>query len=61
VVIFGGLGSISGAVIGALLIGIGENLIAGYLSTEYSTLATFTLLLLILFLRPQGILGKRAV
>ncbi len=61
IVIFGGLGSIRGAVTGALLIGIGENMIAGYLSTEYSSLMTFVLLILILFVRPQGVFGRKAI
>ena len=61
IVIFGGLGSIRGAVVGALIIGIGENMVAGYLSTEYSNLLTFVLLILILFVRPQGIFGRKAI
>jgi branched-chain amino acid transport system permease protein len=61
IVILGGLGSIRGAVVGALIIGIGENMIAGYVSTEYSSLATFVLLIIILFVRPQGIFGSRAI
>jgi branched-chain amino acid transport system permease protein len=61
IVIFGGLGSIRGTIVGALIIGIGENMIAGYLSTEYSNLMTFVLLILILFIRPQGIFGKKAI
>ncbi len=61
IVIFGGLGSLRGAAVGALTIGIGENLIAGYISTEYSDLMTFVLLILILFIRPQGVFGTRAI
>ncbi len=61
IVILGGLGSIRGAVVGALIIGIGENMIAGYVSTEYSSLATFVLLIVILFARPQGMFGSKAI
>lgn len=61
IVIFGGLGSIRGAVAGALIIGIGENMIAGYISTDYSSLMTFAILLLILFVRPQGVFGRKPV
>lgn len=57
--IFGGLGSISGTILGALIIGIGENMFAAYLSTEYSDLTAFTLLILILFVRPQGLFGRK--
>ena len=59
--IFGGLGSTLGTIVGALIIGIGENIVAGYISTEYSNLMTFVLLILILFVRPQGIFGRRAI
>jgi len=61
IAIFGGLGSIPGTVLGALIIGIGENMVAGYVSTEYSSLMTFALLILILFVRPQGIFGRKAI
>ncbi len=60
IVIFGGLGSLRGAAVGALIIGVGENLIAGYVSAEYSSLMTFVLLILILFVRPQGVFGIKA-
>lgn len=59
IVIFGGMGSLLGVVFGAALIGFGENLISGYISTEYSSLVTFVLLILILFVRPQGVFGKK--
>lgn len=58
IVIVGGMGSIAGVVLGVIVIGFGENLVAGYLSTEYSSLVTFVLLIAILFVRPQGIFGK---
>lgn len=58
IVIVGGMGSIAGVVLGVVVIGFGENLVAGYLSTEYSSLVTFVLLIAILFVRPQGIFGK---
>lgn len=58
IVIVGGMGSIAGVLVGVVLIGFGENLVSGYISTEYSTLVTFVLLILVLFLRPQGIFGR---
>lgn len=61
IAIFGGLGSTLGTIVGALIIGIGENIVAGYLSTEYSNLMTFVLLILILFVRPQGIFGRKPI
>lgn len=59
IVIVGGMGSIAGVLVGVAIIGFGENLVSGYISTEYSTLVTFVLLIAVLFLRPQGIFGKR--
>ncbi|MFH1351434.1 MAG: branched-chain amino acid ABC transporter permease [Pseudomonadota bacterium] len=61
IVIFGGLGSIRGVIVGAMIIGIGENLVAGYISAEYSNMLPLILLILILFVRPQGIFGRRAI
>jgi branched-chain amino acid transport system permease protein len=61
IVIFGGLGSLRGVAVGALIIGVGENMMAGYISTEYSDLVTFVLLILILFVRPQGVFGRKAI
>lgn len=58
IVIVGGMGSIPGVLVGVLIIGFGENLVSGYISTEYSTLVTFMLLIVALFLRPQGLFGK---
>ena len=61
IVIFGGLGSLRGVVVGALIIGVGENMMAGFISTEYSDLVTFVILILILFVRPQGVFGRKAI
>lgn len=58
IVIVGGMGSIPGVLAGVLIIGFGENLVSGYISTEYSTLVTFALLIAVLFLRPEGMFGK---
>lgn len=57
--VFGGIGSIPGAVIGAIIIGICENLIkaAGY--TAFSDAFTFALLIIVLLLRPNGLFGEK--
>ena len=57
--VFGGIGSIPGAVIGAFIIGICENLIkaAGY--TAFSDAFTFTLLIVILVFKPNGLFGEK--
>ena len=57
--VFGGIGSIPGAVIGAFIIGICENLIkaAGY--TAFSDAFTFALLIVILVFKPNGLFGEK--
>lgn len=58
--VVGGLGSIPGAVVGALVIGIGEELCLLALSPSYRSAVGFLAILLVLVLRPRGILGQRA-
>ncbi len=60
IVIVGGMGSLAGALWCSLLIGVSENLVAAYIASELSDLLAFALLLAILFLRPQGLFGRRA-
>lgn len=60
VIILGGLGSIPGAVLGGLVIGLGENLVPAQL-VSYKDAVAFALLFLVLLVRPQGILGRTAV
>jgi branched-chain amino acid transport system permease protein len=55
----GGLGNPLGAVVGGLLLGLLEGLGVGYVSSGYKDAIAFLVLLLILFLRPQGLLGAR--
>jgi branched-chain amino acid transport system permease protein len=61
IVLFGGLGSIPGAVIGGLLLGFVEAMAAGYLATSYRDLFAFVTMVVILFFRPSGLLGRRLV
>lgn len=56
--VFGGLGSIRGAIIGAFLIGTLETLVSAYLSSGLRDLFTFGLLISILLIRPAGLLGR---
>lgn len=56
--ILGGFGSFPGAIIGGLGLGLLESLSAGYLSSAYKDVVAFVVLLLVLFVRPKGILGK---
>jgi branched-chain amino acid transport system permease protein len=56
--ILGGYGSMPGAVVGGLLLGVFESLSAGFISSEYKDAVAFLVLLIILFLKPSGILGQ---
>lgn len=58
--VVGGLGSIPGAVIGAITVGVGEELCLLILSPDYRSVVGFLCILLVLTLRPRGILGQRA-
>jgi branched-chain amino acid transport system permease protein len=58
--VVGGLGSIPGAVLGALTVGIGEELCLLFLSPDYRSAIGFVAILLVLTLRPRGILGQAA-
>ena len=58
--VFGGIGSIPGAVIGAFIIGICENIIKGVGWTTFSDAFTFVLLIVILLVKPTGIFGEKA-
>lgn len=57
--IFGGLGSVSGAIVGGLTIGLVENLAGAYISFAFKDVFTFLLLIAILLLRPSGLYGRR--
>jgi len=60
IVIVGGLGSIPGSIIAALLLGFGETAVAFLFSTRFTELVSLGAVLLVLSLRPAGLLGKRA-
>lgn len=60
IVLFGGMGSMSGAILGGLLLGLVEAIAAGYLATSYRDLFAFMTMVLILFFRPAGLLGQRS-
>jgi branched-chain amino acid transport system permease protein len=56
--VLGGIGNVPGAVLGGLLIGTSEVMVVGYLSSTYRDAIAFAILILVLILRPQGILGR---
>ncbi|SFP66606.1 branched-chain amino acid ABC transporter permease [Tranquillimonas alkanivorans] len=55
----GGVGSPQGALVGGLLIGLIESLTAGYISSDYKDAAAFIVILVVLFVRPEGLFGKK--
>ena len=57
--VFGGIGSIPGAVVGAFLIGISEELIKGFGYSTFSDAFTFALLIVVLCVRPTGLFGEK--
>ena len=59
--VLGGIGSIPGAMLGGVILGIAETLAAAYISSEYKDIVAFALLVLILMFRPTGLLGKPEV
>lgn len=61
VVILGGLGSIAGAMLGALVIGLGNALFETYVSVSWTPALGWGLVILVLLLRPQGLLGRAQV
>jgi branched-chain amino acid transport system permease protein len=60
IVIVGGLGSMAGALLGGVLIGVSEALAGLFIAPSAKSMFSFGLLILVLLLRPQGLLGKRA-
>ena len=56
--VIGGIGSIPGAMLGGLLLGLFESLTQGYLSGQWSDLFVFAILIVMMIVRPTGLLGK---
>ena len=57
--VFGGIGSIPGAMIGGILLGVIENLSKAYISSQLSDAIVFAVLIVVLLVKPTGILGKK--
>ena len=56
--VVGGIGSIPGAMLGGLLIGVAESMVTGYISSTYTNLIVFGLLIVVMLIRPSGLLGQ---
>jgi branched-chain amino acid transport system permease protein len=59
--VLGGIGSVPGAVVGGLIMGVAEEFVVGYLSSTYRDALAFDILIVILLVKPSGILGKSEV
>lgn len=59
--VLGGIGNLPGAVLGGLLMGISEQFVVGYISSTYRDAFAFGLLIVILLLRPNGLLGEKTL
>jgi branched-chain amino acid transport system permease protein len=57
--VFGGIGSIPGAMLGGILLGLIETFAKGYISTELSDAIVFAVLIVVLLVKPTGLLGKQ--
>ncbi|MEM1994603.1 MAG: branched-chain amino acid ABC transporter permease [Nitrososphaerales archaeon] len=58
IVIVGGFGSVKGAALAALIVGLGESLVGGYVSATLKDGLAFLIIILVLIIRPQGIFGR---
>lgn len=59
VLILGGLGSIPGAIVGGLILGVSEAMAAGFISSAYKDVIAFLVMIVVLLFRPEGLMGKR--
>ena len=59
--VLGGIGSLPGAMLGGILLGMSESLFSGLINTDYKDVFAFSLLVLIMIFRPSGLLGRPAV
>ena len=57
--VFGGIGSIPGAMLGGILLGVIENLAKAYISSQLSDAIVFSVLIIVLLVRPTGLLGRK--
>jgi branched-chain amino acid transport system permease protein len=59
--VLGGIGNLPGAALGGIIIGVTETLVAGYVSSTYRDAIAFAVLILILLIRPAGLLGRKEI
>ncbi len=59
IIVLGGMGSLPGAVVGALALGVAETMTVTYIGPEWATAVPYVVVIIVLLLRPQGLLGSR--
>ena len=59
IIVLGGMGSLAGALVGRIILGLAETLTATYVSLQWSTLIFYAVIMLVLLFRPQGLFGSR--
>ena len=59
IVVLGGMGSLGGAILGALMFGIAETLTAAFVSPAWATAVPYLIVFAVLLVRPQGLMGSR--
>jgi branched-chain amino acid transport system permease protein len=58
VIVLGGMGSLGGALVGALMMGVAESLVSTYISTQWTNAVPYMVIFVVLLVRPQGIFGR---
>jgi branched-chain amino acid transport system permease protein len=59
IIVLGGMGSLPGAVVGALLLGVAETMTQTYISPQWATMVPWVVILVVLLVRPQGLMGQK--
>lgn len=59
--VLGGIGSLPGAMLGGIILGLSESLFSGFVNSDYKDVFAFSLLILILIFKPNGILGRQVI